>query len=118
MWTPAWPQASITGRMVRTPARWPATRGRCRCRAQRPLPSMMMPICRGRSGRAGSGIAAGAGGRSIRWVSRTERRVGPPRFAAGRSTGSDLEDLSLLLLSGVVNPTDELIGDLLDLADG
>src|SRR5205823_7360574 len=31
---------------------------------------------------------------------------------------SDLEDLSLLLLSGVVNLADELIGDLLDCADG
>src|SRR5207248_2586740 len=31
-----------------TPARWPAMRGRCRRRAQRPLPSMMMAMCLGR----------------------------------------------------------------------
>src|SRR5439155_20514919 len=39
-------------------------------------------------------------------------------FRSRAADGSDLEDLSLLLLSGVVNLADELIGDLLDLADG
>src|ERR1700688_357793 len=110
MCTPAWWHASITGRIARTPARWPATRGRWRWRAQRPFPSMMMPTCRGRSALAGGGIAAGTGGRCIvgLWV-RTPRRRRPFR----RGSRSDLEDLSLLPLDGVVDPGDELIGDLL-----
>src|SRR5580700_3114611 len=100
----------MTGRIARTPARWPATRGRWRCRAQRPLPSMMMPTCRGRSALAGSGIAAGAGGRCIVGLGvRTPRRHQPFR----RGSPSDLEDLSLLPLDGVVDSRDELIGDLL-----
>src|SRR5580658_7398482 len=100
----------MTGRIARTPARWPATRGRWRCRAHRPLPSMMMPTCRGRSALAGSGIAAGAGGRCIVGLGvRTPRRHQPFR----RGSPSDLEDLSLLPLDGVVNSRDELVGDLL-----
>src|SRR5580692_7284028 len=110
MCTPASRHASMTGRIARTPARWPATRGRWRCRAHRPLPSMMMPICRGRSALAGSGIAAGAGGRCIVGLGvRTPRRHQPFR----RGSPSDLEDLSLLPLDGVVDSRDELIGDLL-----
>src|SRR3954471_11221418 len=38
-----------------TPVRCPAMRGRCRLRAQRPLPSMMIAMCRGR--RAASSFA-------------------------------------------------------------
>src|ERR1700681_1312523 len=73
---------------------------------------MMMPTCRGRSALAGGGIAAGAGGRCIvgLWV-RTPRRRRPFR----RRSRSDLEDLSLLPLDGVVDPRDELIGGLLHL---
>src|SRR5579863_9836278 len=101
----------MTGRIARTPARWPATRGRWRCRAHRPLPSMMMPTWRGRSLRAGSGIAAGSGGRCMMVLGvRTPRRLRPFR----RGSPSDLEDLSLLALGGIVDPGDELIGDLLD----
>src|ERR1700680_154301 len=114
MCTPAWWHASITGRIARTPARWPATRGRCRCRAQRPFPSMMMPICRGRSARAGSGTAAGAGGCCIVGLGvRTD--VGPQPLRGRRA--SDLEDLRLLSLSGVVDAGDELVGDLLHLGE-
>src|SRR5579864_2548060 len=100
----------MTGQIARTPTRRPATRGRWRCRAHRPLPSMMIPTCRGRSALAGGGIAAGAGGRCIvgLWV-RTPRRRRPFR----RWSRSDLEDLSLLPLDGVVDSRDELIGDLL-----
>src|ERR1022692_1660671 len=72
---------------------------------------MMMPTWRGRSGLAGSGIAAGAGGRCIVVLGvRTPRRLRPFR----RGSPSDLEDLSLLPLDGVVDPGDELIGDLLN----
>src|SRR5450755_1664273 len=112
MCTPAWWQASITGRIARTPARWPATRGRWRCLAHRPFPSMMMPICRGRSALSGSGTAAGAGGRCIVGLEVRTTRV-PPRFRRG--CASNLEKLSLLPLGGVVDPRDELVGDLLHL---
>src|ERR1022692_1792381 len=72
---------------------------------------MMMPTWRGRSGLAGSGIAAGSGGRCIVVLGvRTPRRHRPFR----RGSPSDLEDLSLLPLDGVVDPGDELVGDLLD----
>src|ERR1019366_10816347 len=71
---------------------------------------MMMPTCRGRSALAGSGIAAGSGGRCIVVLGvRTPRRLRPFR----RGSPSDLEDLSLLPLDGVVDPGDELVGDLL-----
>src|ERR1700676_623087 len=114
MCTPAWWHASITGRIARTPARWPATRGRCRCLAQRPFPSMMMPICLGRSVRAGSGTAAGAGGGwSVGLGVRTDSGGQPFRDRRG----SDLEDLGLLSLSGVVDAGDELVGDLLHLGE-
>src|ERR1700730_12615983 len=110
MCTPAWWHASITGRIARTPARCPATRGRWRCLSHRPLPSMMMPTCRGRSALAGSGIAAGSGGRCIVVLGvRTPRRLRPFR----RWSPSDLEDLSLLPLDGVVDPGDEQVRDLL-----
>src|SRR5580693_136377 len=104
----------MTGRIALTPARWPATRGRWRWRAQRPLPSMMMPTWRGRSLRAGSGIAAGSGGRCMVVLGvRTPRRLRPFR----RGSPSDLEDLSLLALGGVVDPCDELIGGLLNVGE-
>src|ERR1039457_1052650 len=104
----------MTGRIALTPARCPATRGRWRRLAQRPLPSMMMPTCRGRSALAGSGIAAGSGGRCIVGLGvRTPRRHRPFR----RGSGSDLEDLSLLALDGVVDPCDELIGGLLHVGE-
>ena len=39
---------SITSRTALMPARCPATRGKPRFRAHRPLPSMMMAICSGK----------------------------------------------------------------------
>src|SRR5271168_2644069 len=45
-------QVSIVERAVFVPERWPAARGRCRCCAQRPLPSMITATCRGRRARA------------------------------------------------------------------
>src|SRR3972149_11251165 len=44
---PASMQASATGRTRRVPARCPSDRRRPLAAAQRPLPSMMMPTCRG-----------------------------------------------------------------------
>src|SRR5207244_6922799 len=40
--------ARTTLRTAEIPLTWPASRGRCRFFAQRPLPSMMMATCRGR----------------------------------------------------------------------
>src|SRR5579863_4756769 len=45
--TPRRRQNSIAARTAFCPALWPKLRGRCRCLAQRPLPSMTMAICRG-----------------------------------------------------------------------
>src|SRR6266487_971950 len=45
---PASPAARTTARTDSAPSRWPSTRGKCRCLAQRPLPSMMMATCAGR----------------------------------------------------------------------
>src|SRR5437762_394446 len=45
--TPMSSHAWSTGLMARTPARWPNVAGRPRRRAQRPLPSMMIPTWRG-----------------------------------------------------------------------
>src|SRR4030088_1497973 len=45
--TPSFSHASRTRLMARTPARWPKLAGRFWRRAQRPLPSMMIPMCRG-----------------------------------------------------------------------
>src|SRR5215471_14884127 len=45
--------ARTVARTASTPLRWPATRGSRRCFAQRPLPSMMIAICRGMSRASG-----------------------------------------------------------------
>src|ERR1035441_4134000 len=69
---------------------------------------MMMPTCRGRSALAGSGIAAGSGGRCIVGLGvRTPRRHRPVR----RRSASDLGDLSLPALGGGVDAGDVLVGD-------
>src|SRR5438309_10844573 len=46
-WTPRSSQAWSARLMARTPARCPKLAGRPRRRAQRPLPSMMIPMWRG-----------------------------------------------------------------------
>eukprot|EP01034_Spumella_vulgaris_P042564 gene42564-52785_t len=51
----------VQGTMLRTastPLTWPATRGRKRLVAQRPLPSMMMATWRGTLGASGTAVAA------------------------------------------------------------
>src|SRR5947207_3388827 len=45
--TPRSIHARTVVRTASTPLRWPATRGSMRCFAQRPLPSMMIAMCRG-----------------------------------------------------------------------
>src|SRR6266849_4162315 len=44
---PLAPQAEINSRTISTPLRWPAIRGKPRCLAQRPLPSIMTATWRG-----------------------------------------------------------------------
>ena len=51
-WMPRRAQVSTVVRTGSIPALWPATRGKLRWCAQRPLPSMMMAMCAGR--RSGS----------------------------------------------------------------
>src|SRR5258708_39769568 len=80
--------------MARTPARCPATRGRWRRLAQRPLPSMMIPMCRGSPPCGGGGTVLGSG---------------------GRRSMSDLQYLLLLPVRHLVDPGDVAVGDLLDL---
>src|SRR6266702_6903700 len=46
-WTPRSSHAWSARLIARTPARWPKLAGRPRRRAQRPLPSMMIPMWRG-----------------------------------------------------------------------
>src|SRR2546425_5475478 len=46
--SPSRAEVSTVSRTESMPARCPATRGRCRCPAQRPLPSMITAMCRGR----------------------------------------------------------------------
>src|ERR1051326_7184800 len=45
---PSSPAARMMARADSAPARWPSMRGRWRCRAQRPFPSMMIATCRGK----------------------------------------------------------------------
>ena len=56
--TPASDAARTTRFSARAPARWPAPTGRCRSRAHRPLPSMMIAM--------DSGISVGPEGGSVR----------------------------------------------------
>src|SRR5439155_19359978 len=44
---PSRADVSTTSRTESMPARWPSTRGRCRCAAHRPLPSIMIAMCAG-----------------------------------------------------------------------
>src|SRR5215831_8471439 len=44
---PSSPAVRMMTRADSAPARWPSMRGRWRCRAQRPLPSMMIATWRG-----------------------------------------------------------------------
>src|SRR5438093_654829 len=44
---PSRAEVSTTSRTESMPARWPSTRGRWRCAAQRPLPPMMIAMCTG-----------------------------------------------------------------------
>ncbi len=56
---PSRAHSSVTQRTLVAPRRCPSMRGRPRCRAQRPLPSMMMAICRGKRSRGTSDRSVG-----------------------------------------------------------
>ena len=70
---------STISRTESMPARWPSTRGRCRCAAHRPLPSMMMATC--------------AGSRS-KFTWRASASSGDPGGIAARSCSSDMQSPS------------------------
>src|SRR5579859_1791679 len=94
-WTPSCSQPSSTRLMARTPARWPKLAGRLRPRAQRPLPSMMIPIWRGT------------------WSPsvRKEYRLGPKPAGSG---SLELHDLVFLPGAQGVDLLDLRLGDLLE----
>src|SRR5512132_882902 len=85
--------AVIVRRTDSAPRRCPATRGRPRARAQRPLPSIMIATC---VGSAPPPAADGTG--SVFW--------------------SDIQDVFFLGRDRVVDLLDELVGELLDLGAG
>src|SRR5215831_4171609 len=82
-----------------TPARWPNECGRFRLRAQRPLPSMMMPMCFGPPAVAGTTDTDGTG----------------PGAGCAALTLSDLHHLGLLTLADGVDAGGMRVGDLLEL---
>src|SRR5262245_29060421 len=84
------------------PARCPISRGTPRARAQRPFPSMMIAMCRGRLPRALS-----CSGVSVRVDN------GPP---SPIDVGSDLHDFRGLLLEQLVEQGDVSVGELLHVA--
>jgi hypothetical protein len=94
-------KAGLTeSRTVSTPRLWPATRGRKRFLAQRPLPSMMMAMCRGTS------VASG----------RMSRRTGKScHRARSRKTAQTCHQLGLFLGEHLVDFGDVLVGQLLDI---
>src|SRR5690606_21020946 len=97
--TPRSAHPRTVARTASAPLRCPATRGRCRFRAQRPLPSMMMAICRGTG--PTSGIAS--------VVLLNKRRP---------SLGLHRQQVGFLLLQDLVDLADRAIGELLHLLLG
>src|SRR3989338_1093782 len=100
-------------RAALTPSRWPATRGRPRRVAQRPLPSMMMATCSGtgwaRTRASSSASPSSAGAAPARaLVPFTAMRWSSHRTLEG-------QNFLLLLLQELVDPGDVLVGGLLDL---
>src|ERR687890_2148369 len=104
--TPTSPGFRSRGGKTATPARWPAARGSQRAFAQRPLPSMMMAMCRGVFSRS-TGV-------------RTRRSVTPVScigsfFWAEFSRASYLEKLGFLIRQSCVHAFSALVGHLLEL---
>src|SRR5689334_8797962 len=87
---PSSAEAVMARRTDSAPRRWPATRGRPRARAQRPLPSMMIATCVG--------------------------SVPPlPADGTGSVFWSDIQDVFFLGGDRLVDLLDELVGERLDL---
>src|SRR5579859_5374583 len=85
----------VMRRTFSVPAWWPARRGSPRRFAQRPFPSMMMPTWAGTRSGTASGVCSGC-------------------VPATRVTARlDLHDLGLFVPGHVVDPLDELVGQLL-----
>src|SRR5919107_1961680 len=104
--TPSSPAVSSSGVRTATPARWPAARGSQRAFAQRPLPSMMMAMCRG--------VFSRSRGVSTRRSAAPVSRIGS-FFWAGFSRASYLEKLGFLIRQSCVDAFGALVGHLLEL---
>src|SRR6266508_992409 len=110
--TPRSMHARTVVRTASTPLRWPATRGSMRCFAQRPLPSMMIAMCRGTL--RGTGISRvelsntgnGRGGRRD-----SLRGDCDGRGDAARSL--DRQQIRFLALEHLVDLGDVSVGELL-----
>ena len=87
------------------PARWPSTRGRCRCAAQRPLPSMITATCRGSRSKSTCRASASSGD-----PGGTTREDVFKRHASGRSQTSmiQLTEFSKRSLHADTEPTSVL----------
>src|SRR5690606_17555176 len=94
---PSRAQASTVVRTASTPLAWPATRGRRRWVAQRPLPSMTIATWRGTREAAG---LIGIGSENA-------------LFCSGQAV-SDRHDFLFLVRQQLVDLRDELVGELLD----
>src|SRR3990172_4947317 len=95
--TPRSVQARTMPRTASTPRWCPAKRGSPRCRAQRPLPSMMIATCCGTSPLAG---------------------IACVELACVMARASYRHQLRFLLLQQLVDAGDVLVGELLDLVLG
>src|SRR6478672_2213935 len=128
--TPRSRQNSTQRLTARAPARWPMIRGRWRCCAQRPLPSMMMARCCGigpvplaefmrvgrrerRPGKQERYAAAGADTQYVTAAGNRDDAAWPS--AAGRSDG---HQFLFLALDHLVDVLDRAVGDLLDIGLG
>ncbi len=87
---PSRAHSSVTRRTLVTPARCPSMRGRPRCRAHRPLPSMMTAMCRGSLSRGTSGSSSVVG----TFAGRLGLVVRVQGFSRGLANANPLPDLS------------------------
>src|SRR3989442_225530 len=95
-------------RTASTPLRWPATRGRWRARAQRPLPSMMIATWRGVS------RALGTSRVELGNADRTEFLGGTGK-ARGSGVRSDRHQVRFLRVQDLVDLGDVAVGELLNI---
>src|SRR2546428_10000043 len=105
--------ASTARRTAAAPSRWPATRGRPRRVAQRPLPSMMIATCSGRGWPRTTASSSASPSPASSTCARRPRVLTP---CDGHLThGLEGQNFLLLLLQELVHLRDVFVGGLLDL---